>query len=226
MKIPPEEASEELYKDPKRIEKIVAYILQTFDRKTKRDTSYSYKEKRMRGFNALFAVASIELAMLYYNEFKKQLETCEESKKLRIATIFSYTTGEQSLDGTQDENVENTDNLDQNAKQFLEKAIEDYNAMFGTSYDTSPEKFQNYYKDVSKRVKDNEIDLLIVVNMFLTGFDAVTLNTLWVDKNLRFHGLIQAFSRTNRIFNSVKSFGNIVSFRDLEKELNEALELF
>ena len=118
-----------------------------------------------------------------------------------------------------DENNESTEGLDKSSRDFLEEAIKDYNEYFGTSYDTSSDKFQNYYKDLSLRVKNREVDLLIVVNMFLTGFDATTLNTLWVDKNLRYHGLIQAFSRTNRILNSIKTFGNIVCFRNLEKQV-------
>jgi len=125
-----------------------------------------------------------------------------------------------------DENLEDTSLLDQSSRDFLESAIQDYNKLFKTNYDTSSDKFQNYYKDVSQRVKDREIDLLIVVNMFLTGFDATTLNTLWVDKNLRLHGLLQAYSRTNRILNTVKTFGNIVCFRNLEKATNESIALF
>jgi type I restriction enzyme R subunit len=147
-------------------------------------------------------------------------------KKLKIALIYSFGVNEEEIDGMIDENSEDTSGLDQTSRDFLENAIKDYNDMFGTSYDTSSDKFQNYYKDVSERMKNREIDILIVVNMFLTGFDATTLNTLWVDKNLRYHGLLQAYSRTNRILNTVKTFGNIVCFRNLEKATNDAIGLF
>ena len=164
------------------------------------------------------------MAMKYYNEFKKQMD--ESTKKLSIATIFSYSPNEEDPEDTLfDENFE-TDGLDKTSRDFLDCALEDYNNTFNVNYDTSADKFPNYYKDVSLRMKNREIDLLIVVNMFLTGFDATTLNTLWVDKNLRQHGLIQSFSRTNRILNSVKTFGNIVCFRNLEDEVNEALAIF
>ena len=181
---------------------------------------------KLQGFNSLFAVASIPFVKLYYTELMRQMEELPENQRLKIATIYSYAPNEAEEDFGGDENSESTDGLDQSSRDFLEKCIADYNAMFGTSYDTSAEKFQNYYKDVSLRMKNREIDLLIVVNMFLTGFDATTLNTLWVDKNLRMHGLIQAYSRTNRILNSIKSFGNIVCFRNLEPATNDALELF
>ena len=185
-------------------------------------------EERMtatvNGFNSIFAVASIPAAIVYYNELKKQME--ETGHKLNIATIFSYNPNEEDPDDIlQDENFD-TSGLDQTSRDFLDKAIDDYNELFNVSYDTSADKFPNYYKDVSLRMKNREIDLLIVVNMFLTGFDATTLNTLWVDKNLKDHGLIQAFSRTNRILNSVKTFGNIVCFRNLESNTNSALALF
>ena len=147
-------------------------------------------------------------------------------KQLKVATIFSFGVNEEEVDGVIDENPEDTSGLDESSRDFLDSAICDYNKMFGTSYDTSSDKFQNYYKDISERVKNREIDILIVVNMFLTGFDAVTLNTLWVDKNLRLHGLLQAYSRTNRILNSIKTFGNIVCFRNLEKATNESISLF
>jgi len=211
---------------PKRIKNIVQYIREHFDQKTKRNSFYSLKERRLRGFNSLFAVSSIDMAKLYYTEFQKQFQNLPSDQKLKVATIFSYTANEEEPDGTIDENPEDTTRLDASSRDFLENAIVDYNTMFGTSYDTSSDKFQNYYKDVSQRVKDREIDVLIVVNMFLTGFDATTLNTLWVDKNLRLHGLVQAFSRTNRILNSIKTFGNIVCFRNLEKRTNEAIALF
>ena len=151
----------------------------------------------------------------------------DPTKKLRIAIIYSYGANEEENDGILDEeNPEDTSALDQSSRDFLDAAIRDYNETFHTNYDTSSDKFQNYYKDVSLRMKNKELDLLIVVNMFLTGFDATTLNTLWVDKNLKMHGLIQAFSRTNRILNSVKTFGNIVCFRDLEEATNDAIALF
>lgn len=151
----------------------------------------------------------------------------DPTKRLRIATIYSYGANEAETDGILDEeNPEDTSNLDQSSRDFLDAAIQDYNEMFHTNYSTDGERFQNYYKDVSLRMKNKELDLLIVVNMFLTGFDATTLNTLWVDKNLKMHGLIQAFSRTNRILNSIKTFGNIVCFRNLQKRVDHALELF
>ena len=212
--------------DPRRIANIVTYIRQHFDDKTRRNKFYKLKDRRVAGFNSLFAVASIEMAKLYYREFQRQMQDLPSDQRIKVATIFSYAANEEEPDGTIDENSESTDGLDQSSRDFLEAAIADYNQMFGTSYDTSAEKFQNYYKDVSQRVKDRELDLLIVVNMFLTGFDATTLNTLWVDKNLRHHGLIQAFSRTNRILNSVKTHGNIICFRNLEQATNDAIALF
>ena len=235
---------------PKRISEIVKYTLEHFNQKTKRNSdSFGFsvltnvkevaeaknrneveekkKHTRMTGFNSIFAVSSIEAAKLYYTEFKKQMKDLPENKKLKIATIYSYGANEEVTDDfVEDENSENTDGLDQSSRDFLEDAILDYNIMFKTTYDTTSDKFQNYYKDVSLRMKNREIDILIVVNMFLTGFDATTLNTLWVDKNLKYHGLIQAFSRTNRILNSVKTFGNIVCFRNLEDETNKAIALF
>lgn len=211
---------------PERISNLVKYILEHFDQKTKRNSYYKLKDRRVAGFNSIFAVASIDMAKKYYAEFKKQLNNLPEDKKLKVALIYSFSANEEEIDGMVDENSEDTSGLDASSRDSLEKAIQDYNQMFGTSYDTSSDKFQNYYKDVSKRVKDREIDLLIVVNMFLTGFDATTLNTLWVDKNLRLHGLLQAFSRTNRILNSIKTYGNIVCFRNLEKATNESIALF
>ena len=204
---------ENAYNAPQRIELIVRYILDHFDQKT-------YGK-----FNAMFAVSSIKSAMLYYDEFKR-LDT---TGKLRIAVIFSHAAkeGHEEAGGLlDDENPEDTSGLSAGQREFLGRAIDDYNAMFQANYDTSGGKFQNYYKDVSKRVKERELDLLIVVNMFLTGFDAPCLNTLWVDKNLKMHGLIQAFSRTNRIVNSVKVFGNIVCFRKLRARVNEAVRQF
>ena len=233
---------------PQRISLVTKYILDHFDQKTYRgDKTYDYstlmnvavvasadrgaveeikKKQRVSGFNSIFAVASVPMAKLYYEEFKKQM-TADPTKKLRIATIFSYGANEEESDGILDEeNSEDTSALDKPSRDFLEDAIKDYNEMFHTNYDTSSDKFQNYYKDVSLRMKNKELDLLIVVNMFLTGFDATTLNTLWVDKNLKMHGLIQAFSRTNRILNSIKTFGNIVCFRNLQKRVDSAISLF
>ena len=182
---------------------------------------------KLAGFNAMFAVASIEMAKAYYNEFKAQQAHLPEAQRLKIATIYSYGANEEEIDGILvEENPESTTNLDQPSRDFLERAIKDYNRMFSTNYDTSSDKFQNYYKDLSLRMKNRQVDLLIVVNMFLTGFDATTLNTLFVDKNLKQHGLIQAYSRTNRILNSVKTYGNIVCFRNLQQETDDAIALF
>ncbi len=210
---------------PERITRIVDYIREHFDQKTKRSASYSVDGKRKIGFNSLFATASIDAAKRYYTEFKNQQKDLPEARRLKVGIIYSFAVNEGEVDLLDEEEFE-TERLDQSSRDFLDTAIQDYNALFGTSYDTSTDKFQNYYKDLSQRLKDRELDLVIVVNMFLTGFDATTLNTLWVDKNLRAHGLIQAFSRTNRILNSVKTYGNIVSFRDLEQETNDALALF
>lgn len=202
----------------------VSHILEHFDQKTKRSSFYSLKGKRVAGFNSILAVGSIPMARMYYSELKKQL--AELGRKLNVATIFSYSANEADPEDVfPDEGFEN-EKLDQSSRDFLESAIKDYNADFNTNYDTSSDKFQNYYKDLSLRMKNREVDLLVVVNMFLTGFDATTLNTLWVDKNLKQYGLIQAFSRTNRILNSVKTFGNIVCFRDLQEETDEAIALF
>lgn len=233
---------------PERVGAVVKYILEHFDQKTKRSSYYSYrvaqnigqmakakkdevKEEKMTqklaGFNAMFAVASIDMAKAYYNEFKAQQAHLPEAQRLKIATIYSYGANEEETDGILvEENPESTTNLDQPSRDFLEGAIKDYNQMFSTNYDTSSEKFQNYYKDLSLRMKNRQVDLLIVVNMFLTGFDATTLNTLFVDKNLKQHGLIQAYSRTNRILNSVKTYGNIVCFRNLQRETDDAIALF
>ena len=232
---------EKLFDNQMRISLITNYIIDHFSIKTKTSESYVYStldnvidvakkqdveeiksKKSINGFNSIFAVSSIKMAKEYYSEFKKQLEF--KKSNLKVALIYSY--GVNGEDGVIDENSESTEALSIDDRTFLERAIKDYNNMFETSYDTSSEKFQNYYKDVSLRMKNREIDILIVANMFLTGFDAKTLNTLWVDKNLKWHGLIQAFSRTNRILNSVKTYGNIVSFRNLEDRLNEALAKF
>jgi len=211
---------------PARLTNVVRYIIEHFDQKTKRNSFYRIKDRRLAGFNSIFAVTSIDVAKKYYTEFKKKLAELPSDKRLKVATIYSFGVNDEDADGMIDENSEDTSGLDSSSRDFLENAIVDYNKMFGTSYDTSSDKFQNYYKDISQRVKDREIDVLIVVNMFLTGFDATTLNTLWVDKNLRLHGLLQAYSRTNRILNSVKTFGNIVCFRNLEKATNESIALF
>jgi type I restriction enzyme R subunit len=217
---------ENILLSPKRVENVVSYIRGHFDQKTKRNSFYKIKERRMAGFNSIFAVSSIQAAKQYYLEFQKQMADAPSDKKLKVATIFSFGVNDEDADGMIDENLEDTTGLDMSSRDFLENAIQDYNKMFGTSYDTSADKFQNYYKDLSQRVKDREVDILVVVNMFLTGFDATTLNTLWVDKNLRMHGLVQAFSRTNRILNTVKTFGNIICFRNLENATNQAIALF
>ena len=209
---------------PERIQEVVTYILDHFNQKTMRNAFYTLEGQRVAGFNSIFTVSSIPMAMKYYTEFKRQL--AERNSGLKIATIFSYSVNQDDPEeGVPDEGFEN-DKLDKTQRAFLEDAIKDYNQMFNVNFDTSSDKFENYYKDISRRVKDREIDLLIVVNMFLTGFDATTLNTLWVDKNLRQHGLLQAFSRTNRILNSVKTFGNIVCFRNLKEATDEAIALF
>ena len=211
---------------PERLAKIVGYTLEHFDQKTKRSQAYTLGEKRVRGFNALFATASIQAARMYYNQFALQQQGLTPDKRLKVGLIYSYAANEAVGDGVLDEEGFDTYQLEASARDFLEDAIQDYNDLFGTSFDTSSQKFENYYKDLSQRLKNREIDLVIVVNMFLTGFDATTLNTLFVDKNLRAHGLIQAYSRTNRILNSVKTYGNIVSFRDLEEQTNDAIALF
>ena len=211
---------------PKRISNIVDYILKHFDQKTKRNSFYKLKERRLAGFNSIFAVSSIDAAKLYYTEFQQQMADLPSDKRLKIATIYSFGINEDIEGVLSEEDTDNTDKLDASSREFLDKAIKDYNKIFDTNFDTSSKKFENYYKDVSERVKKREIDLLIVVNMFLTGFDATTLNTLWVDKNLRLHGLLQAYSRTNRILNSIKTFGNIVCFRNLEKATNDSIALF
>ena len=185
---------------------------------------------RASGFNSIFAVDSTDRAKLYYEEFERQQHNLAEDKKLRIATIFTYAPNEEEGDitGMEDENPENIGKLVENPtmKSFMERAIKDYNNTFGTNYGIDAEKFNLYYKDVSWRMKNREIDILIVVGMFLTGFDAKTLNTLWVDKNLKYHGLLQAFSRTNRILNSIKRCGNIICFRDLQDAVKDCFTLF
>ena len=228
---------------PERIAGVVSYILEHFNQKTKHGNYYGFNKTtnvadvvagktkessktQINGFNSILAVSSIEAAKLYYMEFKRQMAECA-APKLKIATIFSYAANEAEPDGfIDDEDSDSTDGLDLTSREFLEEAINDYNEMFNTAYDTSTAKFPNYYKDLSLRMKYREVDLLIGGNMFLTGFDATTLNTLWVDKNLEHHGLIQAFSRTNRILNSVKTFGNIVCFRNLQGQTEDAISLF
>ena len=234
---------------PERIRLVTDYILTHFDQKTYRgNKTYTFsvlqniadvasasgraaideikQKQRVSGFNSIFAVSSVEAAKLYYAEFKRQMSETPQ-RRLKVALIYSYSANEAEADGILDEeNPEDTSALDTNSRGFLEKAIRDYNEMFHTNYSTDGDKFQNYYKDVSLRMKNKELDLLIVVNMFLTGFDATTLNTLWVDKNLKMHGLIQAYSRTNRILNSIKTFGNIVCFRNLQKRTDDAISLF
>ncbi len=211
---------------PERISQIAGYIREHFDQKTKRSASYKHGGKRLSGFNSIFATASIDAAKRYYTEFASQQKGLPEAQRLKIGLIYSFAANEGEADGLLSEEEFETEGLDQGSRDFLEGAIRDYNSLFATNFDTSADKFQNYYKDLSQRLKSRELDLVIVVNMFLTGFDATTLNTLWADKNLRAHGLIQAYSRTNRILNSVKTYGNIVSFRDLEQATNDALALF
>jgi type I restriction enzyme R subunit len=215
---------------PERIGQIADYVLDHFDQKTRRAQHYRLGDKRLAGFNSLFATASIDAAKRYYNAFAaRQADRKERDpayQPLKIALIFSYAPNEDLEDGLLAEEEFEVDGLDRSSEAFLLDAILDYNDLFGTSFDTSSDRFQNYYKDVSQRLKNRELDMLIVVNMFLTGFDATTLNTLWVDKGLRQHGLLQAFSRTNRILNSVKTYGNVVCFRDLEQATNGALALF
>ncbi|MCD8028141.1 MAG: type I restriction endonuclease subunit R [Erysipelotrichaceae bacterium] len=217
--------TEEALESKERIEAVVSYILEHFDQKTMRNSYYNLKGKRVNGFNSIFAVSSIPVCKKYYLELQRQIK--EKHKDLMIATIFSFAQNEEDpANGILDDESFDTNKLDQSSRDFLDMAINDYNTHFKTNFDTSSNGFQDYYKDLSDKVKKREVDLLIVVNMFLTGFDATTLNTLWVDKNLKMHGLIQAFSRTNRILNSVKTYGNIVCFRDLEKDVNDAIALF
>ncbi len=231
---------------PERISQVVGYIREHYGQKTKRVRVYEHsvladisevvakrgkgnekkESRRLLGFNSLLATASIEAVKRYYTEFKCQQQALPPAQRLKVGVIYSFASNEAQDDGVLCEEGFETSELDKGSRDFLEAAIADYNTMFGTSYDTSSDKFQNYYKDISLRLKNREIDLVLVVNMFLTGFDATTLNTLWVDKNLRAHGLIQAYSRTNRILNSVKVYGNIVSFRDLEQATNDAIALF
>lgn len=217
--------TEEALASHERISNVVSYIIEHFEQKTKRNSFYDLRGQRLNGFNSIFAVSSIPMAKKYYLEFKRQLE--EKNKDLTIATIYSFAPNEEdSSNGILDDEGFETELLDQSSREFLDFAIGEYNKKFKTNFSSEGNGFQDYYKDLSDKVKKREVDLLIVVNMFLTGFDATTLNTLWVDKNLKQHGLIQAFSRTNRILNSVKSYGNIVCFRDLQEETNDAIALF
>lgn len=217
--------TEEALASHERISNVVSYIIEHFDQKTKRNSFYDLKGQRVNGFNSMFAVSSIPVAKKYYMELKKQLE--EKNRDLSIATIYSFApNGDDNEDGILDDESFETDMLSTSDREFLDYAINDYNKRFKTNFSSDGNGFQDYYKDLSDKVKKRQIDLLIIVNMFLTGFDATTLNTLWVDKNLKMHGLIQAFSRTNRILNSVKSYGNIVCFRDLQQATNDAIALF
>jgi type I restriction enzyme R subunit len=209
-----------------RVSKIVEYILEHFDQKTRRNETYNLSDRRVAGFNSILATQSIEAAKRYYLAFKQAQAEKPEEQRLKIATIYSFAANEEDPDGLLAEEGFEVEALDKSSRDFLEEAIQDYNKMFSQNWSTSSDGFEGYYKDLTKRLKDRELDLVIVVNMFLTGFDATTLNTLWVDKNLRQHGLLQAYSRTNRILNSVKTYGNIVCFRDLEKETTDAISLF
>jgi type I restriction enzyme R subunit len=209
-----------------RVSKIVEYILEHFDQKTRRNETYNLSDRRVAGFNSILATQSIEAAKRYYLAFKQAQAEKPEEQRLKIATIYSFAANEEDPDGLLAEEGFEVEALDKSSRDFLDGAIQDYNRMFSQNWSTSSDGFEGYYKDLTKRLKDRELDLVIVVNMFLTGFDATTLNTLWVDKNLRQHGLLQAYSRTNRILNSVKTYGNIVCFRDLEKETTDAISLF
>jgi type I restriction enzyme R subunit len=211
---------------PERIQKIVEYVLEHFNQKTRRNESYNLKDRRVSGLNSLFATASIEAAKRYFLAFKKAQEGLSEDQKLKIGIIYSFAPNEEQVDGILAEEEFETDHLDASSREFLDMAISDYNQIYKSNWDTSSDNFQGYYQQLARKLKERDIDLVIVVNMFLTGFDSTTLNTLWVDKNLHQHGLLQAFSRTNRILNSVKTYGNIVCFRDLEKATQESISLF
>ncbi len=211
---------------PERISKIAQYILDHFDQKTRRNETYTLKNKRVSGFNSLMATASIDAAKRYYATFKELQKDVPLDSKLKIGIIYSFVPNEDEAGGLLPEEEFEASNLDASSRDFLDEAIKDYNTMYATNFDSSSDGFQGYYKDLSQKLKQREIDLVIVVNMFLTGFDSTTLNTLWVDKNLRLHGLLQAYSRTNRILNSVKTYGNIICFRDLEQATNDSISLF
>ena len=241
--------TEEAWRKPERIKLVAKYILEHFDEKTKQADIYGMSHLRnvaemvkrgkrakavrtqklqTRGFNSILAVDSIKTAIAYYNELQEQMRELDESQRRTVAMIYTFVANEAEDDtGTlEDENPEGVGQLDGDSREALQKAIDQYNETFGTNYTTDGDKFQSYYKDLSLRMKDKQIDILIVVGMFLTGFDAKTLNTLWVDKNLKWHGLLQAYSRTNRILNAVKNCGNIVCFRNLEEATNKCLGLF
>lgn len=242
--------TDEALHDPRRIEIVTRYIIEHFAEKTKqsadaytmskllnveevikkgRRTEEEKQKIKTRGFNSIFAVDSVKAAILYFNEFKKQLAETG-APDLRIATIYTFNANEEEVDEWGQGSDENPESVgtppDTQSRDALENAIKEYNDAFGTSYSTDGDSFQSYYKDVSLRMKNKQIDILIVVGMFLTGFDAKTLNTLWVDKNLKLHGLLQAYSRTNRILNAVKNCGNIVCFRNLEEATNKSLAIF
>lgn len=210
-----------------RVSNIVAYLLDHFDQKTKRQSAYLLEDKRVMGFNSILATQSIAAARKYYREIKRQLSE-RGGETLKVALIYSFAPNgdDPTAEGFMPEEGFDPSQLDQSARDDLDSAICDYNESFGTNFDTSTDGFEGYYKDLSMRMKEKQVDLTVVVNMFLTGFDAKAINTLWVDKNLRLHGLLQAYSRTNRILNSVKTYGNIVCFRDLESETDASLALF
>ena len=215
------------YMNPKRISAVVSYILEYFDQKTKRHASFQYKKRRVSGFNSLFATSSIKAARAYYQEFKRQQADLPEARRLSVGIIYSYAPNADAPGtGLLSEETMDPSALSQDDRAFLDDAIADYNQRFGTNFGTDACGFEGYYESLSKALTDKRIDLVIVVDMFLTGFDSKSLNTLWVDKNLRAHGLIQAFSRTNRILNSVKTYGNVVCFRNLEEATNDAIALF
>ena len=215
------------YMNPQRISAVVSYILEHFNQKTKRHASFQYKERRVNGFNSLFATSSIKAARAYYQEFKRQQADLPEARRLSVGIIYSYApNAEAPGTGLLSEESMDPSALSQDDRAFLDEAIADYNQQFGASFGTDASGFEGYYTSLSTALAERRIDLVIVVDMFLTGFDSKSLNTLWVDKNLRAHGLIQAYSRTNRILTSVKTYGNIVAFRNLEDETNAALELF
>lgn len=226
---------DEVYLSDKRISGIVKYVLEKYDAKTRRNENVSIRidentKKIVKGFNSIFACDSISAAKKYYLEFKNQQLNLSNDKKLKVALIYSYIQNESEEDaeaGLLDENNDNLEGLDKSSRDFLDNAISDYNKLFDTSFSTSQKDgFNDYYKDLSRRLKNRDVDIVIVVNMFLTGFDAPTLNTLWVDKKLKYHGLIQAFSRTNRILNAVKKWGNIITFRNTEKDFDKAILIF
>lgn len=214
--------TEEILLAKERISHITRYILEHFTTQTKRSSTYTINGKHTKGFNALFATQSIPMAMRYYEEFQSQQASLPESQRLKVGIIYSYAPNDEQ----EEESSEDTTSLPKSQRDFLDATINDYNAIFACRFDSSADNFHNYYKDFSLKLKNRELDLAIVVNMFLTGFDATTLNTLYVDKSLRYHGLLQAYSRTNRILNSVKSFGNIIAFRDLQRNTDDALALF